>query len=78
MNGARQLLSIFRDSDIILMRECGKDNKVYSDAVYRLLLDKRAMSMFLQGDRVLRFRNHKRNAKGKLIEVEAYVDEQEI
>lgn len=49
------------------------ENKVYRDAEIRLITkDKRSMQMFLDGVYDIMYRNHKRNAKGKLISCEAY------
>lgn len=73
MNGALALLSVFETWRVPLSWGCGKDNNVYSSAIYRLLKDKRNMSMFLEGGREIHFKDHKRNAKGKLVSVEAFL-----
>lgn len=52
------------------------DNKVYRDAVFRLITsDLRYMSMFLTESHDICYRNHKRDKKGKLISCEAYFAE---
>lgn len=49
------------------------DNKVYRDAVFRLITsDLRYMGMFLTESHDICYRNHKRDKKGKLISCEAY------
>lgn len=49
------------------------ENKVYRDAEIRLITkDKRSMQLFLDGVYDIMYRNHERNAKGKLIRCEAY------
>lgn len=55
------------------------DNKVYRDAVFRLITsDLRYMGMFLTESNDICYRNHKRDKKGKLISVEAYFAEKVI
>lgn len=52
------------------------DNKVYRDAVFRLITsDLRYMGMFLTESHDICYRNHKRDKKGKLISCEAYFAE---
>ena len=55
------------------------DNKVYRDAVFRLITsDLRYMGMFLTESHTICFRNHKRDKKGKLISCEAYFAEKVV
>lgn len=55
------------------------DNKVYRDAVFRLITsDLRYMGMFLTESHDICFRNHKRDKKGKLISCEAYFAEKVV
>lgn len=72
MDGARDLLLKLKDGGVLLETQFGKENKVYSDAIYTMLFsDKRNMQNFLYGETIC-FRNHERNKKGKLIKCEAY------
>ena len=49
------------------------ENKVYREAELTLITrDKRSMQLFMEGYYVICYKNHKRNAKGKLIYCEAY------
>jgi len=49
------------------------ENKVYRDADIKLITrDKRSMQLFMDGLYDIMYRDHKRNAKGKLVYVEAY------
>lgn len=77
INGAMALLNIFEEAGIAIERGMGKDTKVYSDAIYEMLKDKRNMSMFLDGEREIHYKNHKRDKKGRLVYVEAYIGERE-
>lgn len=55
------------------------DNKVYLDAVFRLITsDLRYMGMFLTESHDICYRNHKRDKKGKLISCEAYFAEKVV
>ena len=55
------------------------DNKVYRDAVFRLITsDLRYMGMFLTESHDICYRNHKRDKKGKLISCEAYFAEKVV
>ena len=55
------------------------DNKVYRDAVFRLITsDLRYMGMFLTESHEICYRNHKRDKKGKLISCEAYFAEKVV
>ena len=55
------------------------DNKVYRDAVFRLITsDLRYMGMFLTESHDICYRNHKRDKKGKLISCEAYFVEKVV
>ena len=55
------------------------DNKVYRDAVFRLITsDLRYMGMFLTESHDIYYRNHKRDKKGKLISCEAYFAEKVV
>ena len=55
--------------------ECHKkEDALYNKAIIRLVLsDSCAMDKFLVGDDCFRFRGHKRDKKGKLVSVEAYL-----
>lgn len=49
------------------------DNKVYREAELALITrDKRSMQLYMDGVYDICYRNHKRNAKGKLVSCEAY------
>ena len=49
------------------------ENKVYREAELKLITrDKRSMQLFMDGVYDICYKNHKRNAKGKLIYCEAY------
>lgn len=53
---------------------CSKEDEVYNKAVVRLVLsNKLAAKLFMAGCCHFRFRNHKKDKKGKLISVEAYL-----
>ena len=55
------------------------DNKVYRDAVFRLITsDLRYMGMFLTESHDICYRNHKQDKKGKLISCEAYFAEKVV
>jgi hypothetical protein len=55
------------------------DNKVYRDAVFRLITsDLRYMGMFLTESHDICYRNHKWDKKGKLISCEAYFAEKVV
>ena len=55
------------------------DNKVYRDAVFRLITsDLRYMGMFLTESHDICYRNYKRDKKGKLISCEAYFAEKVV
>ena len=55
------------------------DNKVYRDAVFRLITsDLRYMGMFLTESHDICYRNHKRDKKGKLISCDAYFAEKVV
>ena len=63
----------------VLEHEGEYDNKVYRDAVFRLITsDLRYMGMFLTQSNTICFRNHKRDKKGKLISCEAYFAEEVV
>lgn len=50
-----------------------KNEKAYDDALLRLATsDLRYMDMFLAQNHEIRFRNHERNKKGKLMKADAY------
>lgn len=69
--GARLLLNKLRDCGVCL--EKGKDAKVYSDAIYELLLSgPDAIWQFYGEQKSIGFRNFQKNAKGKLISCDAY------
>lgn len=55
--------------------ECHKkEDALYNKAIIRLVLsDSCAMDKFLAGDDCFRFRGHKRDKKGRLVSVEAYL-----
>lgn len=60
----------------LMEHENDYDNKIYRDAVFRLITsDLRYMGMFLTESHTICFRNHKRDKKGKLISCEAYFAE---
>ena len=53
-----------------------QDNKVYKDAIVRLITSNlRYMDMFLTQSHEMRFKNHQHDKKGNLIKVEAYFAE---
>lgn len=53
-----------------------KEDALYNKAIIRLVLsDSCAMDKFLEGDDCFRFRSHKRDKKGRLVSVEAYLYE---
>lgn len=63
----------------IMEHEGDYDNKVYRDAVFRLITsDLRYMGMFLTESHDICYRNHKRDKKGKLISCEAYFAEKVV
>lgn len=60
----------------LMEHENDYDNKIYRDAVFRLITsDLRYMGMFLTESHTICFRNHKRDKKGKLVSCEAYFAE---
>ena len=70
MGGAIQLLLKLRDRGIRL--EKGADAKIYSDAIYECLSDKRNMDMFLNGGHI-EYHAHETNPKGKLIKCKTQI-----
>lgn len=71
--GARLLLNKLRDCGVCLDK--GKDAKVYSDAIYDLLLSgPDAIWQFYGEQKPIHFRNFQKNARGKLISCEAYFE----
>lgn len=51
-----------------------KEDALYNKAIISLVLsDSCAMDKFLAGDDCFRFRGHKRDKKGRLVSVEAYL-----
>lgn len=51
-----------------------KEDAIYNKAIIKLCLsDSRASDEFMAGGDGLRFRNHKKDRKGKLVSVEAYL-----
>lgn len=73
MLGARMMMkAIIKQSHKFLLDDCGKDSKVYHDAIVRLVLSNLGNTQnFLMG-RQIAYTNHQRDKKGKLILVEAY------
>ena len=71
LHGAIQLLQMLKDENVDLLPSMGKDSKIYSDALYSAISDIRGMQDFLEG-KELRFKDHQRNKKGKLISCVAY------
>ena len=73
LSGARQmLLKIMESYNLSPKVKGGKDDAIYTRAELDLVLSsKDCTRKFLQGDRI-GYRNHKRNAKGKLVSCEAY------
>ena len=71
LHGAIQLLQRLKDENVNLLPSMGKDSKIYSDALYSAISDIRGMQDFLEG-KELRFKDHQRNKKGKLISCVAY------
>lgn len=71
MDGAMKILERLQRDGILLDRE-GKDKRIYSDAIYQLLFSSidNIYSYICLGR--IGFRNHKTNARGKLISCEAY------
>ena len=55
-----------------------KEDALYNKAIIRLVLsDSCAMDKFLVGDDCFRFRGHKRDKRGRLVSVEAYLYKEE-
>lgn len=53
-----------------------KEDVIYNKAIIKLCLsDSRASDEFMAGGNGFRFRNHKKDKKGKLVSVEAYLPE---
>lgn len=49
------------------------DAKIYKEAELRLIArDKRSIELFLEGWPIIRYRNHQRDKKGRLVKCEAY------
>ena len=71
MNGAIQLLTKLHDDNVNLLPMMGKESKVYSEALYKALSNPDGMYDFLCG-KELRFEDHKRDKKGKLVSCVAY------
>lgn len=71
MDGAMKIFERLQRDGILLDTE-GKDKRIYSDAIYRLLFSSidNIYSYICLGR--IGFRNHKTNARGKLISCEAY------
>ena len=71
IGGAIQLLTKLHDDNVNLLPMMGKESKVYSEALYTALSNPDGMYDFLCG-KELRFKDHKRDKKGKLISCVAY------
>lgn len=49
------------------------DDVIYNNAIIEAIkTDTRFLEQFMEGNKSVRFRKHKRNEKGKLVSVEAY------
>lgn len=76
LDGARAMLKRLRDDTHgkINLSGCkGKECEIYDTAFLELIsIDKNHMNMYLDNRYEVRFRNHVRDAKGKLKSVEAY------
>ena len=71
LHGAIHLLQMLKNENVNLLPSMGKDSKIYSDALYSAISDLRGMQDFLEGKEI-RFKDHQRNKKGKLISCVAY------
>lgn len=71
MHGAMQLLRKLQDEKVNLLPDMGKESRIYSDALYKTLSNIKGMQDFLEG-KELRFKDHQRDKKGKLISCVAY------
>lgn len=71
IGGAIQLLTKLHDDNVNLLPMMGKESKVYSEALYKALSNMDAMYDFICG-KELRFKDHKRDKKGKLVSCVAY------
>ena len=69
--GAMQLLRKLQDEKVNLLPDIGKESRIYSNALYSALSDLKGMQDFLEG-KELRFKDHQRDKKGKLISCTAY------
>lgn len=76
MQACRELLTKLKAHEFFLttVRSTSrKEGKVYQQAVLKLLMDsKENMAKFYYDTHEIRYRNHVRDKKGKLINVEAY------
>lgn len=72
LQAIRQALSVCLDEGFF---DCHrKVDEIYNKAIIRFVLsDSRAADAFLGDNHCFRFRNHKKDKKGKLISVEAYL-----
>lgn len=77
MQGARQILLRLKDCGMFTPAEWKGENAIYNKAMLDwLLADPRHIDVFLTaGDYDGRFRNHKKDKKGKLVSVEFYMIE---
>ena len=71
IRGAMQLLTKLHDDNVDLLPMMGKESKVYSEALYKALSNPDGMYDFLCG-KELRFKDHKRDKKNKLVSCVAY------
>lgn len=70
MHGARDAMIRFYE---LYKPKSKSEDKIYTDAVFKLITsDIRYTGLFLQGGHDIRYRNHKRNSRGRLESVEAY------
>lgn len=76
LDGARVMLNRLRDDahgKISLSNWKGKEGAIYDEAILALISsDKHKMNMYLENGYAIMFRNHQRDAKGRLTSVEAY------
>ena len=76
MQGARMAIVRFGE---MYMPESKSEEAVYSRAVFKLITsDIRYTALFLSGDHDIRYRNYKRDKRGKLESVEAYFAEPKV
>jgi hypothetical protein len=73
------LLAVKKVIDDFIKYPWKGEEKLYRDVALELITrDKRSMQLYMDEFYEMRFRNHQRNAKGKLISCEAYFADKRV